>query len=541
MTEGPAQAGLSATSPCPGCGVRDATGNQYCTGCGRAQTRLPPDFKQGPVDPLIGEVIDGRFRVLSRLGQGGMGTVYLAEHVGIGKRVAVKVLRAELASHSDLPKRFRREAMLVSQLTDAHTIAVFDYGVWRDMAYLVMEYLRGEDLAALLDREGRLPAARAVAIAHQICSSLGEAHAVGLVHRDLKPENVFIMRTSSGDEFIKVLDFGLAKTVQGGFDVGSSSDAFQTAHGAIVGTPYFMSPEQVRGEPVDGRTDLYALGALLYRMIGGDFPHRGLTVMHVLESHLSGVVRPLSELIPSERLPEGCESLIRRLLSKDKDSRPSGVRETTDALLAVSKRALSQTGADPNWERGTFEGLKPEELDDPAAATRREFARFSADMRRRLRLWWTLVLMAIVGTGAVVSAYVYDRPAPILRSEVEPNDETNTATRLTVGAEMSAYIGRRLRRDVSDRDVYDLQADPGAEVSASVSGVPGMDLVLEGYGKDGEMTFRADAFKAGEGEGMMSVVVPKSGLYLIVREVWVQYQTPTENSTDAYNLVVTPR
>ncbi|MSP73056.1 MAG: serine/threonine protein kinase [Myxococcales bacterium] len=541
MTEGPAQAGLAATSSCPSCGVRDATGNQYCTGCGRAQTRLQPDPKQGPVDPLISEVIDGRFRVLSRLGQGGMGTVYLAEHVGIGKRVAVKVLRAERASNSDLPKRFRREAMLVSQLTDAHTIAVFDYGVWRGIAYLVMEYLRGEDLAALLDREGRLPAARAVAIAHQICSSLGEAHAVGLVHRDLKPENVFIMRTSSGDEFIKVLDFGLAKTVQGGFDVGSSSDAFQTAHGAIVGTPYFMSPEQVRGEPVDGRTDLYALGALLYRMIGGDFPHRGLTVMHVLEAHLSGVVRPLSELIPNERLPEGCESLIRRLLSKDKDSRPSGVRETMDALLAVSKRALSQTGADPNWERGTFEGLKPEELDDPAAATRREFARFSADMRRRLRLWWTLVLMALVGIGAVVSAYVCDRPVPILRSEVEPNDETNTATRLTVGAEMSAYIGRRLRRDVSDRDVFDLQADPGAEVSASVSGVPGMDLVLEGYGKDGEMTFRADAFKAGEGEGMMSVVVPKSGLYLIVREVWVQYQTPTENSTDAYNLVVTPR
>jgi serine/threonine protein kinase len=535
--DGPPTAGA-----CPVCRAPATASDAFCSRCGAALTPTAG----GDVDPLLGAVIDNRYRVHERLGQGGMGSVYLAEHVGIGKQVAIKVLRPHLRTQPELVRRFRREALVVSRLTDAHTITVFDFGVWEGLIYLVMEYLRGEDLGKVLDREGRLPPARALAIAHQICSSLAEAHAHGLVHRDLKPENVFLLRTAGGDEWVKVLDFGLAKMVRGAPESveGPAAElSFQTAHGALLGTPYFMAPEQVRGDPVDGRTDLYALGALVYRMIAGDYPHTGKTPLQVLESHLSGVVRPLAETAAGLRLPEGCEGLVRRMLARAPEERPATAEDVSQALVRISQRAQAQTSAsDVEWASATWEGGRPEPLPMPHGPTRDEVAEFERSLRRRsvTRLAIGVALLAGVAFGA--KRWIVERPAPALTEELEPNDDPPVATPLAFGADIKGYIGRRQRRETSDRDVFVVTGhgagSPGAKISARVSGVPGLDLVLEGYDREGRSLFKVNDAGEGAGESFAALSVDVDPLYVVVREVWVQGEVPSENSTDPYTLRV---
>ena len=526
-----------APGQCPVCRAPSTVSDAFCSRCGAA---LGPTLGVEH-DPLLGAVIDNRYRVIERLGQGGMGSVYLAEHVGIGKRVAIKVLRPHLRSQPELVRRFRREAQVVSRLTDAHTIMVFDFGVWDGLIYFVMEYLRGEDLGKLLDRETRLPPARALAIAHQICSSLSEAHAAGLVHRDLKPENVFLLRTSGGDEWVKVLDFGLAKTVrETPENVDSRGEpTFQTAHGALLGTPYFMAPEQVTGEPVDGRTDLYALGALIYRMVSGSYPHTGRTPLQVLESHLSGLLRPLNESAPDVRLPEGCEALIRKLLSRDPNARPADATEVSRTVVQISERALQQARPESGteWASLTWEGGRPEPLPMPEGPTRDEVVDFERNLRWRTWVRIAVLVLVVGGVGGGMWQGLRQVPAAVLREEREPNDEPNDATPLTLGVEMRGHIGRRQRRETSDRDVYVVSGQGTTfRLKGELGPVPGLDLVLEGYDRDGKQLVKVNARGKDAGEGLPPTTFSADPLFLVVREVWVQGEAPMENSTDAYVL-----
>jgi len=484
---------------------------------------------------MLGRVIEGRFRVVACIGQGGMGAVYEAEHIALGKRVAVKVLRADLGSNAELVHRFRREAMVVSRLTDPHTVTVFDYGVADGLAYIVMEYLRGQDLAQVITDAGRLPPARAIAIAQQVCSSLTEAHEVGLVHRDLKPENLFIARAASGEDHVKVLDFGLAKLV-GGVLERDDPAAFSTQPGRLVGTPYFIAPEQVRGLTVDARADLYALGALLYRMLTGEYPHRGRTPVEVMESHLSGVFRPLCEVAASFgiALPEGCEALVHRLLSADPARRPASTREVSRALSEISRRAQTQVPPIGAWAHAPSEGkrsaLEPE-TDD---VTRAELADYERSLRwgawrRGVLTLMVLFILAFVGWRTLTTT------APPLRAEVEPNDKVEQANAVTPDVELTGHLGRRVVRDQSDRDVFRVIERAGERVRVEVTGVPGLDLVLEGFDGGGHVVFKADDGRRGEGE-RIEAMVPAEGLFVQVREVWVLGTSPTENSTDAYRL-----
>lgn len=316
----------SQTIDCPACGAQNPLGHAFCGVCGARVGSTAHG------DTLIGKVLAERFRIRRLLASGGMGSIYLAEHVGIGKRVAIKLLRADLRGHPHLAKRFRREAMAVSKLTDAHTITVFDFGVWEGLVYLVMEYLAGRDLSKVLEAEGRLTASHALIIAHQICSSLAEAHSVGVVHRDLKPENVFITKTTSGDELVKVLDFGLAKILN---PTENAEAMVQTADGALMGTPYYMAPEQVRGEAVDARTDLYALGGLLFRMLTGEPPYVGKTPLQVMEGHVSGRLRTFREVDPDIDVPPEVETLVRTLLSRRAENRPQEALAVDQQILAL--------------------------------------------------------------------------------------------------------------------------------------------------------------------------------------------------------------
>jgi serine/threonine-protein kinase len=279
-------------------------------------------------DPLVGHVIDGRYEVLSVLGEGGMGLVYKARHVVLNKPLALKVLRPEVSKNEEIITRFRQEAQSASAIGNEHIIDISDFGTLADGAtYFVMEYLEGKDLTKAIDTERPFTPGRAIHIARQIGQALGDAHDAGIVHRDLKPDNVILVTRGQRTDFVKVLDFGIAK-------VGGGSSKLTRA-GQVFGTPHYMSPEQCSGTGVDHRTDIYALGVILYEMITGEVPFDADTLMGVLTKHL--YEQPVA---PSDRqeglsVPPALESLVMRCLAKNADERFQTMTELTNALDAV--------------------------------------------------------------------------------------------------------------------------------------------------------------------------------------------------------------
>jgi serine/threonine-protein kinase len=311
-------------APCPGCGHLAEPGAgpvNFCPRCGldlRATARRAP-----PGDPLVGRVIADRYRLVSLLGEGGMGAVYRAEHVRMGKALAVKVLRGDFARDPAAAGRFRAEARIVSRLSHPHTIAVFDFGELPERGlYLAMEYVPGQDLARALREGGAFSEARAVGVAQQVLGSLAEAHEAGVVHRDMKPANVMLMQARPGEDFAKVLDFGIAKLRD---EAGGST----TGAGAVVGTPSCLAPEQARGGPVDARADLYAMGCLVYELVSGRPPFTADSPVAVIRAHLEDAPPPLQQVAPgvSRRLAE----VVHRALRKD----PAERFATADAMRAA--------------------------------------------------------------------------------------------------------------------------------------------------------------------------------------------------------------
>ena len=279
---------------CPQCATEYEGGARFCGHCGSS---LPGPGAESPGDPWQGKVVDRRYRVLEKLGSGGMGLVYKVEHIQLDKVAAMKVLHTEMARDAEAVRRFRVEAQAVSRLDHPNIVQTFDFGRWEDSLYLVMEYLKGEDLAALVKREGPLPFDRAARLFVQICSALTDAHDAGIIHRDLKPENIVVVRRRDGSETAKVLDFGLAKLRERSEHLGVTSG------NQVIGTPYYMSPEQVRSEPLDVRTDIYSLGATLYRVLTGTPSFQATTPVGVLTKHITDPLelpraRPGTELAP---------------------------------------------------------------------------------------------------------------------------------------------------------------------------------------------------------------------------------------------------
>ncbi len=280
-----------------------------------------------PVHDLVGRILGDRYRILSRLGQGGMGSIYLAEHVTLGKRMAVKVLRPEYSRDEELLDRFQHEARAASQIGQENIVEVFDFGHTPEgEAYFVMEALEGESLARILHRDGPIPLSRAVPIFLQICRALGAAHQRGIVHRDLKPENVFVLRRVDGSDFVKVLDFGIAK------GPGTPEAKRLTKAGSIIGTPEYMSPEQASSNVIDQRSDVYAFGVLAYETLTGRLPFDGDTPLATLMKHQSDAPVPPRRLRPE--LPPEVEQIVLRALVK----RPEGRQQSMEELAAQFSR-----------------------------------------------------------------------------------------------------------------------------------------------------------------------------------------------------------
>jgi serine/threonine protein kinase len=271
---------------------------------------------QGRTD-FIGQVLDGRYRVEELIGEGGMGRVFLAEHVEIGRRVAIKILHPVYGRMPDLVERFRREARAASRIGHPHIVDVTDSGTTEDgSVYFVMEYLEGVELATVIDRDGALEVARALRITTQICRALSAAHAVGIIHRDLKPENIFLTVREGAADFVKVLDFGIAKSSEAEEARGKRL----THPGMAMGTPEYMSPEQAAGRPADERCDVYAVGAILYEMLTGVPPYEGDNFMEILTKKATIDPQPPRAVRPD--LPPPVEALVLSAMGRDPTVRP---------------------------------------------------------------------------------------------------------------------------------------------------------------------------------------------------------------------------
>jgi eukaryotic-like serine/threonine-protein kinase len=434
-------------------------------------------------DPLIGVVVADRYRIKEPIGRGGMGVVYRVEHARIGKLMALKLLTGELTRDPRQVARFKREALMVSRLSHPNTVQVFDFGASEGLVYLAMEYLKGEDLGHLIRRIGPLSVARTLKIVVQICSSLSEAHAKGMVHRDLKPENIIVMPGSEEEDLVKVLDFGLAKLREG----GELSDV--TSRGAIVGTPYYMSPEQIRGDDVGPESDVYALGALTYACLTGNVVFEAQTPMGVLTKHLTELPESPSRRFPDLKIPVSVSQVVMATLEKDRKQRLPSVEELQRLLIIE----LAHDGKPGDVERLLdFSHLKhaADAADaDGGAATRDEVERYERKLRQRGRAVWAALGMLVL-VAAIFGFRAYQRwsaPPVFAGEELEPNDAASAATRVPFPFVAKGIVGKRLDRERSDRDFYRFLVPAGAApVSFEVSAIAGLAWCAMIYGAGSE-------------------------------------------------------
>jgi predicted ATPase/tRNA A-37 threonylcarbamoyl transferase component Bud32 len=307
---------------CPTCERLYADEHTVCPDDG---TALPPG------DPLIGLVLDGKYRIDGVVGEGGMGTVYRSTQLNLHRPVAVKVIRGDFLEDSVATARFKREALAVAQVKHPHIVTVLDFGVTAEAgAYLVLEYLDGCTLRERIDCEGALPLPIAVALMRQVCSAVHMAHTAGIVHRDLKPENIFLEGTAAAPS-AKVLDFGVAKVHgrKGAVAHGGAPKSL-TISGVFVGTPTYMSPEQCEGHDLDARSDVYALGCVFYEMITGRPPFAARSLIALLNKHVSDPPVPPGALVPG--LPHDIEFAVMRALAKLPEERHQSAAELAGSL-----------------------------------------------------------------------------------------------------------------------------------------------------------------------------------------------------------------
>jgi serine/threonine-protein kinase len=290
-------------------------------------------------DPYINKMVADRYRIIAKIGEGGMGAVYLAEHVFIEKKMALKLLHGEYAHKADLVARFLHEAKAASKIDHPNVVQISDFGQTETgNVFFAMEYLKGEDLSSHIKNDGPWKWKRAKGVFIQICRALQAAHSKGIIHRDMKPENVLLIQKEEQADFVKVLDFGIAKMA----GLESTGGQRLTRTGMIFGTPEYMSPEQARGDKPDHRVDIYALGCIMYEMLTGDVPFKADTFMGVLTKHMFDPVPPPRKTYPSADIPGAVEALIMKALEKNRDKRFSSMTEMAEALEVIQ---ADQTGA----------------------------------------------------------------------------------------------------------------------------------------------------------------------------------------------------
>ncbi len=288
-------------------------------------------------DPFVGTLVGGRYQISSRIGEGGMGLVYFAEDQVTGDRVAVKFLHRHLLQNKEFVARFRQEAKSAGSFTHENVVQVLSAGDSDDgVPFIAMDFCPGRSLLTFIEETAPVPYDRACRIVEQVLRALSEAHRNGIIHRDLKPDNIKVETRDDGTDFVKVLDFGVAKFI-GTEDMSEMSGAVKTKTGVVFGTPKYMAPEQILGDPVDGRSDIYSVGAILYEMLSAHPPFESDDVMEFVTKHLTEPVMPLRRKAPNVSVPPGLEQVVLAMLDKNRVARPSRAAEVADTLLLYSQ------------------------------------------------------------------------------------------------------------------------------------------------------------------------------------------------------------
>ncbi|MDH4132162.1 MAG: protein kinase [Gemmatimonadota bacterium] len=339
---------------CTACGVEYGDEVLFC------QRDGTPLRKSGAASDLVGQVIADRYHITKKLGEGGMGQVYLAEHVKMGRHCAIKIMMPGTMADPEAISRFNREAANASRISHPNVCAIYDFGETPDgLIYLAMEFIEGKSLNGMLEESSSLPPARAAEIIVQCADALQAAHDLGIVHRDLKPDNIMVT-SARGRDVVKVVDFGIAKAIGG--DGGAQK---VTKTGFVVGTPEYMSPEQLSGDPVDGRSDLYSLGLVFYRMLTGSTPFPADSQQETMIKRLTDDPLPLAQVRPDARFPAALQAVVDRVLARS----PAGrYPHAADFARAVRELDRSITGM-VDLEAGT-QVVRPEDLKAALPATR---------------------------------------------------------------------------------------------------------------------------------------------------------------------------
>ena len=313
---------------CASCGTDAGDVSRYCPSCGSSVVR-PTDG-----DDYVGQVVAKKYRVEEMIGEGGMGKVYRATQLVLDKPVVLKVLRQSLLSDQRTVQRFQREAKAASRLNHPNSISVLDFGqVENGALFIAMEFIAGKDLHQILSKEWPRPEARVIRLVVQVLSALSDAHGAGVIHRDLKPENIMVEQRRGDPDFVKVLDFGIAKITD---STGEEGPALTRA-GFVCGTPEYMSPEQARGTPIDHRSDLYAVGVILYQLTTGLLPFESDSAVGFATKHLTEEPPAPTRRRPEAKISPAMERLILKALSKDPGLRPQNADAFREELLSVPR------------------------------------------------------------------------------------------------------------------------------------------------------------------------------------------------------------
>jgi len=402
---------VAVTKVCPQCGGEYETSDRFCPKDG---SPLRP--KSGG-DPLVGRVIADRYLILARLGEGGMGRVYLAEHVKMNRQCAIKVMNPSLVSDSESSQRFAREASNAARILHPNVAAVFDYGEADKVVYLVMEYVDGESLSSILQKDGALDPRRAIDLARQVADGLHAAHELGIVHRDLKPDNVIVTRNRAGKEIAKVVDFGIAKAMN-----DSKEDAL-TKSGLVIGTPEYMSPEQLLGDPVDARTDVYALGCILFQSLTGNAAFAADTREQMIRRRLHEPAPHIRDLIPA--LPARLDTLIVHMLARSPGDRVASAAEARDQL----DPALTLSGWDPRtMTQGIGDSGDATSIMPAAVITAPTDTQVGGAAQPAKKGGRGMLVGSLIGVVAVATAVVFLVNRPNAKPPVTPTTPVQTDT-----------------------------------------------------------------------------------------------------------------
>ncbi|HZT60640.1 MAG TPA: serine/threonine-protein kinase [Pyrinomonadaceae bacterium] len=346
---------------CPQCGRQFGSDVTVCPEDGSPLSADATVKDVAPKDPLVGRVLDEKYRLDSRLGEGGMGTVYRATHLLIERPVAVKVLNSRLVTDEVSKERFRREARAAGRLQHSNAVTVTDFGETREgLVYIVMELLEGKPLREILAREAPLDPARAASLMLQVAAAVESAHEAGIIHRDLKPGNIFLVQRPDAPYIVKVLDFGIAKVAAEDTDGGPHETL--TGTGVMIGTPRYMSPEQCDGAQLTPASDVYSLGVILYEMLTGQTPFTGATPLSLALKHSSEAPRPPREIVPT--IPPALEAVVLHALEKNPNDRPRDAGEFRRELFAVAERLGLEHSA--GFSAPTIETLRDAGTETPS-------------------------------------------------------------------------------------------------------------------------------------------------------------------------------